>query len=51
MEYVAGETLMNFAQRTNDLGRLLDVSYLYLEIIEETTTPDTRHGDPTGGTS
>lgn len=46
MECIEGETLKSYCGKMRDIGHLLGVGYKYLEIMETTTTPETRHGDP-----
>lgn len=45
MEFVPGETLKDYCERTKEIGQRIGVCYVYLDIIERTTTPETRHGE------
>lgn len=49
MEYIDGETLEKFCERNKDPIARLWAAWMYLGIIEKTTTPETCHGDPHWG--
>jgi len=46
MEYIDGETLKQYFERAEDPSAMLHAALIYLNVIEKTTTPTTRHGDP-----
>lgn len=46
MEYIPGITLREFRKKLSTTREVVDAAKLYLKIIEETSAPDTFHGDP-----
>ncbi len=46
MEYVNGETLKEYMTTHDDPYCRLGLAFQYLDVIQTTTTPSTRHGDP-----